>query len=67
MVGGWTVNSEHLTVQVYEAPNAEAMQAYAMDPAVIAMSYWQKVEVKSALTMEAFAQMMQQKMQQKQA
>ncbi len=67
MVGGWTVNPEHLVVQAYEAPNAEAMQAYMMDPAVEAMSYWQKLEVKPALTMEEFGQMLQQKMQQKQA
>jgi hypothetical protein len=32
MVGGWNVLSEHLTVQVLEAPFFDAKQAFSMEP-----------------------------------
>ncbi len=65
VVGGWMVNPEHLTVQVYEAQTAEAMMAYAMDPTVVAQSSWQSIEIKPAITMEEHARIMRQIMQQR--
>ncbi len=59
-VGSWVVPTEHLTLLVFEAPSAEAAQAYMMEPEAIAMSYWQTMEVKPAITMEEMMQMMQQ-------
>ncbi|MGZ4890977.1 MAG: DUF3303 family protein [Halobacteriota archaeon] len=67
LVGAWIVNQEHLAFQVYEAPSADAMQAYLADLAVLPMSFWQTIEVKQATTVEEHAQLLQQLMQQKQA
>jgi hypothetical protein len=64
LVGSWGVSTEHLVVQVFEAPSFEAFQAYGMEPEVMVMSNWQTQEIKSAMPPEEFGQMMQQ-MQQK--
>jgi hypothetical protein len=64
MVGGWSVHTEHLVVEVYEAPSFEAMQAVSMEPESMSMMNWQTIELKAAMTHEETAQMMMQ-MQQK--
>jgi hypothetical protein len=65
IVGGWNVHSEHLTIQVLEAPTFEATQAYSMEPENMAMLNWNTLEIKVAMTLEETAQMMMQKMQAK--
>jgi hypothetical protein len=64
-VGGWNVSPEHLVVQVLEAPTFEALQAYSMEPEVMAMSTWNTMEFKVAITLEEVGRMMQQMMQSK--
>jgi ferritin len=63
MVGGWNVSSEHLTVQVFEAPTFEAFQAYSMEPEVMKLSSVDTTEIKMAVTLEEAGQMMMQMMQ----
>ncbi len=63
MVGGWNVHSEHLTVQVFEAPNFEAFQAYSREPEVMNKLNWSTSEVKVAMTLEETSQMMRQRKQ----
>jgi hypothetical protein len=65
MVGGWNVPSEHLTVQVFEAPTFEAMQAYSMEPEVMKLSNVDTAEIKVAYTLEEMGQIMMQMMQAK--
>jgi hypothetical protein len=57
------VSSEHLTIQVFEAPTFEAFQAYSMEPEVIKLSSVDTIEIKMAVTLEEAAQMMMQMMQ----
>lgn len=64
MVGLWNVPNEHLTVQVFEAPNFEAFQAASMEPEMLNMQNVDTIEVKLANNMEQVMQMMQM-MQQK--
>ena len=59
MVGGWTVYGEHWTVQVYEAPSYEAMQAFSMEPEMMSITNWQTMELKAAMTGEEVWKMMQ--------
>jgi uncharacterized protein with GYD domain len=64
MVGTWVVHGEHLTVQVFEAPNSEAMIAYSVEPVMVKMMNFNTVEAKIAMTIEEtwqLVQMMQQK------
>ena len=61
MVGGWNVHSEHLLVAVYEAPSYEALDAFRMEPEVMAMSYIVTEEIKIAMTLDETWKMMQQR------
>jgi 4-hydroxy-3-methylbut-2-en-1-yl diphosphate synthase IspG/GcpE len=63
MVGSWSVMPEHLNVLVFEAPSYEAMDAYGMEPEVLAQSMWNTMEFKVAMTLEESAKMMQQRWQ----
>jgi hypothetical protein len=65
MVGGWNVPSEHFTVQVFEAPTFEAMQAYSMEPEVMKLSNVDTAEIKVAYTLEEMGQIMMQMIQAK--
>jgi hypothetical protein len=65
MVGFWNVPSEHLTVQVFEAPTFEAFQALSMEPEIVNMSNVDTIEIKQAITFEEAMQMMQMMQQKK--
>jgi hypothetical protein len=60
MVGGWNVPSEHLTIQVFEAPTFEAIQAFSMEPEVMKLTSVDTQEVKVAMTLDEAAQMLMQ-------
>jgi hypothetical protein len=59
MVGSWVVHTEHLVVEVYEAPSYEAMDACSMEPEVMALSTWTTTEHKVAMTLEETWKMVQ--------
>jgi len=59
MVGSWVVHTEHLVVEVYEAPSYEAMDACSMEPEVMALSTWTTTEHKVAMKLEETWKMMQ--------
>jgi len=59
MVGSWSVHSEHWTVQVFEAPSFEAMQAFSMEPENMSIVNWQTMELKAAMTLEETWKMVQ--------
>jgi hypothetical protein len=65
IVGGWQVHSEHLVIQVFEAPSFDAFQAYSMEPEMMNVMNLMTTEVKVAMTLEETWQMMQQMMQAK--
>ncbi len=52
IVGGWNAHSEHLVVDVFEAPSLEAFQAFSMEPEIMNMNNWCTTEVKVAMTLE---------------
>jgi hypothetical protein len=62
---GWNVPSEHLIVQVFEAPTFEAFQAFSMEPEVMKISSVDTMDIKAAMTLEEAGQMMMQMMQAK--
>ncbi len=64
MVGSWVVHGEHLTVDVIEAPNSDAMIAYSMEPEMEELLNFNTYEAKIAMTIEETWQMLQM-MQQK--
>lgn len=57
--------SEHLTVQVFEAPTFAAFQAFSMEPEVMKISSVDTMDIKAAMTLEEAGQMMMRKMQAK--
>jgi hypothetical protein len=52
LVGTWDVHAEHLTVQVFEAPNSEAMIALSMEPVMLKQLHFNTCEIKIATTIE---------------
>ncbi|MGA3200021.1 MAG: hypothetical protein ABSD89_11535 [Halobacteriota archaeon] len=58
-VGSWVVLSEHLAVDVGEAPSFEAMQALLMEPEIMSLMNWTTMELKAAMTLEETWKMMQ--------
>jgi len=59
VVGSWVVHSEHLMVQVCEAPSFEAMQAFSMEPESMSLMNWSTMELKAAMTLEETWKMVQ--------
>jgi uncharacterized protein with GYD domain len=59
-VGIWNVHSEHLTVQVVEAPSMEAFMAMSMEPSNIKLLNFETAEWKLAQTGEELMQAMMQ-------
>ena len=58
-VGSWVVHSEHLVVDVGEAPSFEAMQAHLMEPEIMSLMNWSTMELKAAMTLEEAWKMVQ--------
>jgi hypothetical protein len=58
-VGSWVVHSEHLVVDVGEAPSFEAMQAELMEPEIMSLMNWSTMELKAAMTLEEAWKMVQ--------
>lgn len=58
--GSWSVPTEHLGFTVYEASSVEALQNFGMEPEILAMSAYETVEIKIAITAEEAAKMLQQ-------
>jgi uncharacterized protein with GYD domain len=59
LIGSWVVHGEHLTVDVYEAPNSEAMMAYSMEPVMMKWLNFNTAEAKVAMTIEEAWQLLQ--------
>jgi hypothetical protein len=62
IVGWWNVHSEHLVVEVFEAPSFEAFQAYLMEPEELNMLNFNTMEIKTAMTYEETMEFMQRMM-----
>ena len=59
-IAACSVNSEHLTVAIFEAPSLEAVQGYSMEPEILAMNMVDSTELKLATSMEEGIKMLQQ-------
>ena len=51
-VGAWTVVPEHLLIWVYEAPSADALQKFSMEPEMVKWMAWNTSEIKLAMSLE---------------
>ena len=60
IVGTWAVFSEHLVVQVFEAPSYEAFMAFGMEPPILKMTFWTTSEFKVAAGAQEMMQMVMQ-------
>lgn len=58
MLGSWIVPNEHLGVDVFEAPNLEALTKLMMEPAIMALGSFESCEVKTAFSYEEMVKMM---------
>lgn len=52
VVGSWTSVPEHLIVNVYEAPNMEALMKFAMEPEAMAWSAYNITDMRPVMTLE---------------
>jgi ABC-type enterochelin transport system substrate-binding protein len=57
-LGSWSVPNEHTEYAVYEAPSLDAFKELGMEPAIIAMSEFETMEIKPAMSVEETAQML---------
>lgn len=60
IVGIWNIHSEHLTVQVVEAPSFEAVMAMSIEPPNMKLMNFETAEVKLAQTGQEMMQRMMQ-------
>lgn len=60
MLGSWNVPTEHLAVDVYEAPSLDAFEKLGMEPEIVALSEFETYEIKLAYRMEESMRMLQQ-------
>jgi len=63
MIGAWNVHSEHLGVQVFEAPSLEAFLAFSMEPEIVKREYYKTTGSKLATTFKETVELMQRMMQ----
>jgi len=56
--GVWTVIPEHLVVWVYEAPSAEALQKFSMEPQIAKWMAWNTSQIKLAMSLEESMQLL---------
>jgi hypothetical protein len=56
VLGAWTIESEHLSVQVFEAATYEALLALSAEPAIKSVMDWNTSELKVAEPMAASMQ-----------
>jgi len=59
-LGIWTVPSEHLAFDLYEAPSFDAFEKLGMEPEIVALSEFETYEVKQVYGMEESMRMLQQ-------
>jgi hypothetical protein len=59
-LGSWSVHTEHLSFEVYEAPSFDAFWKLGMEPAILAVSEFETYEIKAATSFEEAAQMLKQ-------
>ncbi len=52
VVGSWSVNPEHLIVQVFDAVNLDSMLKFSMEPALLKWWSFNTSEIKPATTLE---------------
>ena len=57
-LGSWTVIGEHLMVSVYEAPSSDALLKFLMEPEYAAVSAFETMEVRMAVSNEEIAKML---------
>jgi len=60
MLGSWNVPTEHLALDVYEAPSLDAFEKLGMEPEIVALSKFETYEIKLAYGMEESMRMLQQ-------
>jgi hypothetical protein len=57
-LGSWAVPNEHTSYYVYEAPSLDAFMKLGMEPAIMALSEFETMEIKPAMSIEEAARML---------
>ncbi len=52
VVGSWSINPEHLIVQVFDAVNLDSLLQFSMEPALLKWWSFNTTEIKAATTFE---------------
>ena len=52
VVGSWSVNPEHLLIQVFDAVNLDSVMQFSMEPALLKWWSYNTSEIKPATTLE---------------
>ena len=52
IVGGWSVNPEHLLIQVFDAMNLDSLLQFSMEPSLLKWWSFNTSEIKPATTLE---------------
>jgi hypothetical protein len=59
VVGSWSVNPEHLFIQVFDAVNLDSVMKFSMEPALVKWWSYNTTEIKAATTLEETLKLMQ--------
>jgi len=59
VIGSWSVNPEHLTVQVFDAVNLDTVLKFSMEPALLKWWSLNTSEIKPATTFEETIKLLQ--------
>lgn len=59
VVGSWSVNPEHLFIQVFDAINLDSVMKFSMEPALVKWWSFNTTEIKAATTLEETIKLLQ--------
>ena len=59
VVGSWSVNPEHLMIQVFDAVNLDSILKFSMEPALLKWWSFNTSEIKAATTLEETIKLVQ--------
>jgi hypothetical protein len=59
VVGSWSINPEHLVIQVFDAVNLDSILKFSMEPALLKWWSFNTSEIKAATTLEETIKLVQ--------
>jgi hypothetical protein len=59
VIGSWSINPEHLVIQVFDAVNLDSVLKFSMEPSLLKWWSFNTTEIKAATTLEETLKLIQ--------